>query len=82
MRKTALLVCLTVLPVTLPAEPLTITRSVETDSGGMRAIIAVAEYATGFNLEVAFICLERTPEIITQLGPAGFRASTIRFNCT
>ena len=61
MRKTALLLCLTVLPVALSAEPLTITRSVETGSGGMRAILAVADYATGFNLRAAFICLAGTP---------------------
>ena len=51
-------------------EPLAITRSVETESGGMRAILAVADYATGFNLRAACICLERTPDIIPQF--AGF----------
>ena len=36
----------------------------------MHAILAVADYATGFNLRAACICLAGTPDIIPQF--AGF----------
>ena len=68
MKKITLLLCLLLIPFHAMTEPLTITKTVAITTGGMNAIIAMAEYATDSNIGVAFSCTEGNPKIVLQFG--------------
>ena len=68
MKKTTLLLSLLLIPFETLTEPLTITKSQEFTNGEMKAIIAMSEYAVGFNMGIAFSCSQGNPEIILQFG--------------